>query len=207
MRWLWLYLRCRNVLPAVTVTVTAIVTTWAMWVTFSDTQVIHPALTALTVALAVIPISATLTGPTDAVERTAAVSWPLRRTAHLLAWAGVVIGLALSTRFTLDWFVSARYTPPELVLRDTAGLLGLTVLGAAVLGAQRAWIAPLTWSLVSVVLAVTPTPGRPRPSYQQVVMWTTSSARPAVVTAVTLTAVGLAVHALRGPRADQSLHP
>ena len=205
MKWMWLYLRCQNVLPAVAVTIVAIVTTWAMWVGFSDDQVIHPALTVLTVALAVIPISATLTGPTDAVERTAAVSWPLLRTAHLLAWAGVVIGLTLSTRLTLDWFDSARYAPPELVLRSTAGLLGLTVLGAAALGAQRAWAAPLTWSLVSVLLATVSPPSSPRP-YQQVVMWTMSSARPAVVTACTLTAVGVAVHALWGPRVSRSAH-
>ncbi|SHN46492.1 hypothetical protein [Cryptosporangium aurantiacum] len=38
------------------------------------------------------------------------------------------------------------------MIRDAAGLLGLTALGAATIGVARSWFLPLGWTLLAVVL-------------------------------------------------------
>lgn len=45
----------------------------------------------------------------------------------------------------------ARFGPAGLVVRDAAGLLGLTALGAVTIGIARAWFLPLGWTLAAIL--------------------------------------------------------
>lgn len=146
MRWLRLYLRSRYVPVASATAVAAVVLAWLLWAAFAESVTVDIRLVSLTVMLAVVAFAPTLGGPDDGWERTAAIRWPVRRAGHLLAVGAVVVGLLLLTTGS-----DARFTPSILVLRDTAGLLGLTALGAALWGAARSWIVPLIWSLVAAV--------------------------------------------------------
>ncbi|WP_255608590.1 hypothetical protein [Micromonospora sp. PLK6-60] len=100
----------------------------------------------LTALLLVTALAPTLAGPDDALEATAAFPWWPRRGAHLLAAFLVVSVLLLATTVT-----GAHFDPAWLGLRDAAGLLGLVALGAATIGAARAWFLPLGWTLAATL--------------------------------------------------------
>ena len=80
--------------------------------------------------LAVVAVGTTLSGADDALDHTVSVNWPLRRAGHLLLAAAAITAL-----LSLSTLTDTRYEPFALMLRNTAGLLGLTALGAALLGA------------------------------------------------------------------------
>jgi hypothetical protein len=81
----------------------------------------------------------------------------------------------------------ARFGPAWLVVRDAAGLLGLTALGAATLGTARAWFLPLGWTLAAILFPQT------EPVIGQILTW---QAQPPATTAATVTAVLLALGGL-----------
>lgn len=145
MRWAALHLRSRNAPAAVAVAAGLAVLSWTLWSVFSDERDAGPQLVVLTVLTGVLALTATLGGPDDALDRTAALPWWSRRTAHLLAAVLVVSLPLLATPLT-----GARFGPAATVLRDAAGLLGLTALGAALLGTPKAWFLPLGWTLAAV---------------------------------------------------------
>ncbi|MGX7670254.1 hypothetical protein [Plantactinospora sp. DSM 117369] len=186
MRWLGLYLRSRRVPLALTTAAAAVAATWALWSVFAETPTISPRLLSLTVMLAAVAFAHTLNGADDALDRTASINWPVRRAGHLVVTATAIIALLLATATT-----DARFEPLSLVLRDTAGMLGLTALGAALLGAARCWIAPLTWTLVTVLPFMGPSPNL----NMQVAGWLV---QPAGSTAATVCATVLAVSGLLG---------
>ncbi|GIJ60986.1 hypothetical protein [Virgisporangium aurantiacum] len=191
MRWLALYLRSRGAWVAVAVAVGAVALVWGAWSWFSDARTVNARAVTLTVMLGVAAFARTLDGPDESLDRTAAVRWPLRRFVHVLVLGAVIVGLLMPTLLT-----GARFEPATMVLRNTAGLLGLTALGAALVGAALCWVAPLTWTVVSVlpILDASSKVG------WQVVGWlvqptgTTAATACAVVLAVS----GLAAYSWRG---------
>ena len=186
MRWLQLYLRSRRVPLALTIAAAVIALVWVLWLTYTDTPTINLRLVNLTVMLAVAAFAATLGGADDALDSTASMNWPVRRAGHLLLTATAITGLLVLTTMT-----DARFEPLTIVVRNTVGMLGLTALGAAVLGAARSWIAPLSWTLIAVL----PMMGPSKQLNMQVVGWLI---QPAGTTAATVCAVILAVTGLLG---------
>ncbi|MEU7943296.1 hypothetical protein AB0C50_01280 [Micromonospora taraxaci] len=191
MRWLELYLRSRRVPLALGVATAVIVLAWVMSSTYTTSTTINARTASLTIMLAVVALGATLNGADDALDHTASVNWPLRRAGHLLIAAAVITAL-----LSLSALTDVRYEPLALVLRNTAGLLGLTALGTAVFGAALSWIAPLTWTLIAVL----PFLGPSADVRVQVASWLTQPAgtTAATVCATVLAVTGLLAYALRG---------
>ncbi|MCE7001869.1 hypothetical protein LWC34_03315 [Kibdelosporangium philippinense] len=170
-----LYLRSRGVPAALATLVLVTVGVWAL-----DSRAVEILL--LTVAMGVAVTSAGLAGADVQLDRTGAIPWPLWRATHLVMVGLAVFGLVTAVDL---WDMS-------VVLRDTAGLAGLTGLATAVLGNQLAWTLPALWVAVCIV-------GQPD---NEALMWLAQSAdsTPAVVMASVLGTVGLAAYALTGPR-------
>jgi hypothetical protein len=187
---LTLYLRSRRVPAALAGAAAGVAVTWSLWSVSSDSRTAGLQMVVLTVLLVVAALTATLAGPDDALERTAALSWPPRRLAHLLgAFLAVVVllGVTLAT--------GARFEPVLLVVRDAAGLLGLTALGAATISTARAWFVPLGWTLPAVMFP------RSEPLAGQILTWPAQppSSTAAGVTAGLLALGGLVAYAASGP--------
>ncbi|AEV89066.1 hypothetical protein ACWT_8057 [Actinoplanes sp. SE50] len=189
-RWLMLYLRSRRAPLALALVGAGTVLLWILWVTTSKTRDVDCRMVQVAVLLAVAALTATLGAPDDALERTGAVNWPLRRTVHLLVALLIVVGLLTVTLLT-----PARFGPASFVLRDAAGLLGLTALGAASIGPARSWFAPLGWTLTAVMFPLGDG------TIQQIVTWQAqpSGNAPATVTALLLALGGLVAYANAGP--------
>jgi len=179
MRWLALYLRSRRAPAALVATGVAAAGPWTLWSVFSDSREAGFQLVVLTVLLQLTALTATLGGPDDSLERTAALRWLPRRLAHLAAAFLVVVVPLLATLAT-----GARFGPAWLVARDAAGLLGLTALGAATVGVGRAWFAPLGWTLAAILFPSS------EPVLGRILTW---QAQPRVSAAAAVTAGLLAV--------------
>ncbi|GAA2632053.1 hypothetical protein [Paractinoplanes durhamensis] len=190
MRWLTLYLRSRRAPAAVAASVVGAALMWSLWSAFSNTHAVGMQMVVLTVLLLVAAQTATLSGPDDDLERTAALPWPPRRAAHLLAGFAVVVAPLALTLAT-----GARFGPGWLVARDAAGLLGLTALGAAAFGTARSWFLPLGWTLAAVLFP------RDEPAIAQVLTWPAQppASTAAAVTAGLLAFAGLIAYAMAGP--------
>ncbi|MET8198843.1 hypothetical protein [Micromonospora taraxaci] len=191
MRWLQLYLRSRRVPLALGVATAVITLVWAVSLAYTDATTIHARAASLAIMLAVAAVGTTLNGADDALDHTASVNWPLRRAGHLLLAAAVITAL-----LSLSALTDVRYEPLALVLRNTAGLLGLTALGTALFGAALSWIAPLTWTLIAVL----PFLGPSSDVRVQVASWLTQPAGTTAATAcaAVLAVTGLLAYALRG---------
>jgi hypothetical protein len=189
-RWLGLYLRSRRVPVAVTAAAVVAVLMWTLWSVNSDTRDVAPQTVVLTVLLMVVALTATFSGPDDALESTAAIAWLPRRLAHVLAGFALIALLLLVTLTT-----GARFGPAWMVLRDTAGLLGLTALGAAVFGTARSWFLPLGWTLAAVLFP------QFEPLAARVLTWQMQepASTAAAVTAILLAVGGLGAYLVRGP--------
>lgn len=190
MRWLTLYLRSRRIPVALAASAGSVALMWSLWAAFSDARDVDVPVVILTVLCAVAMLTATLAGPDDALDRTGSLPWPRRRAAHLLGGLAVVLLLLLATLLT-----GARFGPAALVVRDTAGLLGLTALGAATVGTARSWFLPLAWTLLALVVSL------PDAGWAQVVTWQVQDPRNHVagLTAGLLTAAGLLAYTMAGP--------
>lgn len=190
MRWLTLHLRSRHGPMAFAATCACAAALWTLWSVFSDSRDVAVPMVVLTVLLLVAILSATLGGPDDVLEETAGLPWLPRRVAHLLVAFLTVVALLLATTVT-----GAHFGPAWLVVRDAAGLLGLTALGATVVGPARAWFLPLGWTMTAVVFP------RSETVTGQVLTWQvqapTSAA--AIVTTVLLALAGLIAYAVVGP--------
>ncbi|BFU45102.1 hypothetical protein [Krasilnikovia sp. MM14-A1004] len=190
MRWLGLYLRSRYAPAALAAAGGCVALTWLLWTVSSNSRDVGVPMVILTVLLLVAAVTATLGGPDDALDRTAGLSWPRWRSAHLLAALAVIVVPLLATLST-----GARFGPAGLVVRDAAGLLGLTALGAATLGTARAWLAPLGWTLAAIAYPM------PEQVTGQILTWQSQAPgnRAAGVTALLLAVSGLAAYAVAGP--------
>lgn len=191
MRFLMLYLRSRRVPAALATAAAGTALVWTVVALFSETRDADLPMVVLLVLLLTAALASTLGSADDALERTGALRWRPLRTVHLLAALAVVLLLVLSTLVT-----AARFGPAPLVLRDAAGLIGLTALGAAVAGAARAWFLPLCWTLPAVMFPY----GGPRVA-GQIATWQTQppDSRTAAITATVLTVAGILAYAARGP--------
>lgn len=190
MRWLTLYLRSRRAPMALATAAGSAALMWSLWSLFSDSRAVGVEMVILTALLMVAALTVTLGGPDDALEKTAAFSWLPRRAGHLLAAFLVVTVILLATLAT-----GARFGPAGLVVRDAAGLLGLTALGAATMGTARAWFLPLGWTLGAILFP------RSEPLIGRVLTWQAQepSGTAAAVTAGLLVAGGLIAYAVAGP--------
>jgi hypothetical protein len=190
MRWLSLYLRSRHVPMALAATGGCAVVMWSLWTVFSNSRDVGVPMVILTVLLMVAAVTATLAGHDDALDRTAALPWPRRRAVHLLAALAVILVLLLATLLT-----GARFGPAGVVIRDAAGLLGLTALGAATIGTARSWFLPLGWTLASIVFPL------PERVSGQILTWQSQAPenKAAAATAALLALGGLVAYAVAGP--------
>jgi hypothetical protein len=81
------------------------------------------------------------------------------------------------------------------VLRDAAGLIGLTALGAATIGVAKAWFVPLGWTLAATLFP------QSEPAVARILTWQTQprASTAAAVTAGLLAVGGLVAYAVAGP--------
>ncbi|MDY7085013.1 MAG: hypothetical protein SYR96_07910 [Actinomycetota bacterium] len=189
MTYTLLYLRARRVPLALAVAMGAAATIWTLWQLLSDQRDAGLTAVLLTVVLMVAVLSTTLAAPDESLERTASFHWPWRRVAHLLAVLAVVLLVLLATLHT-----GARFGPAGVVIRDAAGLLGLTALTATVLGATRCWFVALGWTVVAAVFPQSGTWGTPA-------TWQAAppDSRPAALLAAGFAVTGLLTYAVAGP--------
>ncbi len=190
MNGLALHLRARRVPVAAGTATASVAVVWAIWVSATDAPLIGAEVVAVATLLAVAGLSTTLGAADEELERTGAFRWWLRRGVHLTIALAAVVGLLLLTGLT-----DARFGPPGLVLRNAAGLLGLCALGSALIGVQKAWIAPVAWTLTTVVLQLSG-----RGDRLPALAWLAQPAasRTAAVVALVLALGGGAAYALRG---------
>jgi hypothetical protein len=190
MKGLALYARSRRVPAALGVAVAGTALAWLLATIIGHADNVSGTALVLTVLLLVAVATATLGGPDDALDRTAARPWRWLRMSHLAMALGCVLVLLLATLLT-----GTRFAPFGSVVRDTAGLLGLTALGAVTTGTARAWFVPLGWTLGAAAFPAVGIAG-------EALTWQTQSpdSRPAAVVAALLAVAGLAAYASRGPR-------
>ncbi|MFI9330422.1 hypothetical protein ACIGZJ_23100 [Kitasatospora sp. NPDC052868] len=189
MRWLTLYARSRQVPASAAAVALVAVAVWALNQGGPGPVDLGVAIMVLTANVAAASVG--LGGPDVVLERTAAIRWVPRRAAHVLL-IGVFAGAALLAVQA----AGAKLAPTEVVLRDSAGLVGLAALGAALCGAQLAWTLPTGWIALALLIPA------PRGKLGEVIHWiifpagTTAS----TATALALLATGTVVYALAGPR-------
>lgn len=190
MRFLTLYLRSRRVPLAFAVAAGGTALMWTLWSITSDKPDASSTMVIPTVLLVAAGVGHTLSAADDELERTAALPWPPRRAAHLLAALAVIVALVLATRAT-----GARFGPAAFVVRDAAGLLGLIALGTAVVGTARSWFLPLIWALAATVFP------QPAPLLAAIATWQHQppDSRPAAITAAVLAFAGLLAYTATGP--------
>lgn len=190
MRGLALYVRSRRIPAALGAALAGIALAWLSAAAFSDAGEASGTVVVLTVLLLVSVVTATLGGPDDALDRTAARPWRWLRMSHLAMALGCVLLLLLATLLT-----RTPFAPFAVVVRDASGLLGLTALGAVAGGTARSWFLPLGWTLVAAVFPATGTVG-------QTLTWQAQApdSRPAAVVAAVLAAAGTLAYVRRGPR-------
>jgi hypothetical protein len=184
-RWLALYLRSRQVAAGAGVALACVA---GLGLLPDGAPGKRLALSVFAVMVVTAVTGAGLAGQDPALERTGALDWRLRRTAHVVAIGGLaaLLGVLLGPD-----------VPAGVVVRNAVGLTGLAALGATLLGGGLAWCVPMTWTVAAVsALMVSATPGAPA------VTW---PVQPPDTTTATLAAgavglVGLVVYGLRGPR-------
>ncbi|MFD6323900.1 hypothetical protein ACFWOL_13780 [Streptomyces sp. NPDC058442] len=190
MRWLTLYARSRQVPASLATVVISAVAAWAL----SRNGGAEPGdlrLPALVLAMGAMAASIGLSGQDLALDRTAAIRWVPRRAAHVLL-AGAVVGTALlAVRAMGEGMATTAF-----VVRDSAGLMGLAALGAALSGGQYAWTPPFAW--LSFAFFAPPPTSVPT----QVASWMLLPPGTAAGTwtALALTVAGTTAYAVAGPR-------
>ncbi|WP_406638531.1 hypothetical protein [Amycolatopsis sp. WGS_07] len=139
MRWTALYARSRHLVAAlVAVLLCAVVFPLLLggsWTTFLATIALGA-----TVAVAGVGLS----GQDVDLDRTASFRWPPRRLAHLLLIGVLAGGVTLAAQGLVESPMDTGW-----VLRNAAGLLGLTGLAATLFGGQFGWTLPLGWAMTT----------------------------------------------------------
>jgi hypothetical protein len=196
MRPLVLYLRSRQVPAALAAAVGSVAVLWSASQATDDPSA-RATLALLAVAAGTAAAGSGLAGADIDLDRTAAIRWPPRRAAHVIAAGAAVIGMVAATALTGD-----QLAPVAQVTRDAIGMSGLIALGAATLGASRAWVPPLTWTLLAWTHPALSWPSPATAAYQQVLTWMLQPAdtTPATVTALILGVTGVLAYAILGPR-------
>jgi hypothetical protein len=193
---LTLYLRSRAIPASATALLGCAVALWALGLAIDHPQ--GRSLAALLVALAATTaIAPGLAGADPDLDRASAVAWPPRRAAHVIVAGAAVLGLLAATALA-----GQQMGATAQLARNVAGLTGLVALGAVVLGAARAPLLPVIWTVV--VLWWAPPMGEPptAPTYKVILTWMAQPAQvqAATVAAAVLAAVGILAYAVLGSR-------
>ncbi|MEV7776232.1 hypothetical protein [Kitasatospora sp. NPDC086791] len=143
MRWLVLHARSRQVPGSAAAIALVSLAVWAL--AESDPSNLQMAVFVLTANVAAASVG--LGGWDPVLERTAAIRWVPRRAVHVLL-IGLVAGLALLTVRA----AGVDLAPTGVVVRDSAGLVGLAALGAVLCGARFAWTLPTGWLAFTVLV-------------------------------------------------------
>lgn len=155
MRPLALYLRSRAAPATAGAMLVCAVGLWALGLAIDHPQ--GRGLATLLVALAATTaIAPGLVGADTDLDRASAIAWPPRRATHVVVGAAAVVGLLAATAL-----VGEQTAGTDQIARNVAGLAGLVALGAAVLGAARAPLLPVVWTVL--VLCGTRPPWGNRP--------------------------------------------
>ncbi|MFL4910385.1 hypothetical protein ACJ6WF_46550 [Streptomyces sp. MMS24-I2-30] len=190
MRWLTLYARSRQIPASLAAVVISAVAVWAL-ARDGGGGPVDPRLPVLVLATGAMAASVGLGGQDLALDRTAAIRWVPRRAAHVLLGGAVVGAVLLTVQAMGEDRASTAF-----VVRDSAGLLGLVALGAALWGGRYAWTLPFAWLSFSFI-APPPTSAATR-----VASWMLLPAGTAAGTwtALVLAVAGTAAYAVAGPR-------
>jgi hypothetical protein len=191
-----LYLRSRQVPAALAGAAGSVAILWVLGLA-SESLHTGGRLGLLAVVAGTAAAGSGLAGADIALDRTAAIAWPPLRAVHVVAAGAAVTGIIAATALAGD-----ELGPAAQITRDAIGMIGLTALGAAALGGDRAWIPPLTWTLGAWIFATTPFPSPALATYHQVLTWMVQppDTTPATNAALTLGASGVLVYAILGPR-------
>ncbi|MDH6575841.1 hypothetical protein [Kitasatospora sp. MAP5-34] len=190
MRWLMLYARSRQVPTSATAITLIALAVWALDQGAGrgpgDLEI---AVLVLTTNVAAASIG--LGGRDDALERTAAIRWMPRRAAHVLLIGAVAGAVLLAVQAA-----GPSLAPAALVVRDSAGLVGLAALGAVLCGAPFGWTLPTGWLAFTLLV---PPPGG---IVGEVASWMIFPPGTAASTgtAWALLATGTVLYATAGPR-------
>ncbi|MFE5584115.1 hypothetical protein [Kitasatospora sp. NPDC056531] len=189
MRWLILYARSRQVPTSAAAVALVALAAWAF--NQDGAGPMDLGIAVLVVTANVAAASVGLGGQDAALDRTAAIRWMPRRAAHVLL-AGAVAGAALLAVQA----AGPRLAPAALVVRDSAGLVGLAALGAVLCGAQFAWTLPIGWLAFTLLVPVPPGIAGEVGGWMIISPATTASD----ATAWALLATGTVLYAAAGPR-------
>ncbi|WP_046501001.1 hypothetical protein [Streptomyces odonnellii] len=190
MRWLTLYARSRQVPASLAAVLISAVAAWALARDGVEAPG-DPRLPVLVLAMGATAASVGLGGQDLALDRTAAIRWVPRRAAHVLL-AGAVVGAALLAVQAMGESMATT----AFVVRDSAGLMGLVALGAALSGRQYAWTLPFTWLVFSFFVP----PATSVPMRVATWMLLPPGTAAGTWTALVLTVVGTTAYAVAGPR-------
>jgi len=186
MRWTVLYARSRHL--AVSLAAVLICAGAFPPLLGNSWSTVFPTIT-LGAAVAIAGVG--LSGQDVDLDRTAAFRWPPRRLAHLLLIGAVAGGVMLAAQGLVDSPMDTGW-----VLRNAAGLLGLTGLAATLFGGQFGWTLPLAWAMTAAFV--------PRIAGQvyDIVAWPMAAADAVAAwwTAGLLFVVGTAAYAMVGAR-------
>ncbi|MFF2542526.1 hypothetical protein ACFVUY_08175 [Kitasatospora sp. NPDC058063] len=193
MRWLMLYARSRQVPASAAAVVLVALAVWALTRGYGTgaTDAMDP--TAFYVLTAGVAAGSVGFGGQDlALDRTAAIRWAPRRAAHT-----VLIGAVAGAALLAVQAVGPTFVPTEVVVRDSAGLVGLAALGAVLCGAHLAWALPTGWLAFAVLV-----PPLPPTTVGKAFGWMTfpPGTEASTWTAVVLLVTGGALYAAVGPR-------
>jgi len=197
MRHLLLYLRSRSAPATLAATLCCATGLAALGHAVHD-ALARRQLAVLATVLAAAAVAPGLAGADVELERVTALAWPPRRAAHLVVAGAVAIGLLAATAL-----IGTPMTSIGQLARNSTGLTGLVGLGAATLGASRAFLLPLLWIAGAVGVQVAAASAQPSVSrYQLIAAWMMQPAgsRAALITALALGATGLLAYALAGSR-------
>lgn len=205
MRWLTLYARSRQVPASLAAVVISTVAVWALTRGgggdgsggggsgggAGDSGAGDPRLTVLVLAAGAMAASVGLSGQDPALDRTAAIRWVPRRAAHVLLAGAVVGAVLLAVRA-----MGADLATTAFVVRDSAGLMGLAALGAALAGGHYAWTLPFAWLSFSFVAP----PATSAPMRAATWMLLPPGTPAGTWTALALAVTGTTAYAFAGPR-------
>ncbi|GAA3653770.1 hypothetical protein GCM10023079_48600 [Streptomyces chitinivorans] len=185
-----LYARSRQVPASLAAVVISAVAAWVI-AGSGDGGPVDPRLPVLVLTAGAMAASVGLSGQDLALDRAAAIRWGPRRAAHVLL-AGAIVGAALpAVRMMGEDLATTAF-----VVRDSAGLMGLAALGAALSDGRYAWTPPFAWLSFSFLAP----PPASVPTQVAAWMLLPPGTAAGTWTALILTVVGTAAYAFAGPR-------
>lgn len=186
MRGILLYARSRQGPAALVALVVAAVVIW--FATYQTWSLLTASL-AITASAALASIG--LSGQDADLDQSAAIRWPLRRFGHLF-----LIGVAVAVAVLAIQTAGQDHVATGLILRNTAGTVGLAAIATTLFGSRFGWTLPLAW------LGIAPIVPQGPDMTSQVASWMLRPAgtTPATVTAAILCAAGVLLYALVGAR-------